>query len=195
MHSRTCLPKPTHAKPPCYLLSCSYIDFLGFAWNMVLVAISVFIFFTGAYMDHKHRGRYFKRSEEELQEVLLHKDSTDEILRIVAAALNGKAASPFNGSDLRAKIIDQTSRNSLTNSHSQLLPPGYPPAPTSTNSNSQLMAPVPIPVPMSASGTLPAPMAQRASPPAQPANTVVGSALSRAADRSNRKDQEVVWIK
>jgi hypothetical protein len=31
---------------------------------MLLVAIAVFILFTGSYMDHKHRGRFFKKSEE-----------------------------------------------------------------------------------------------------------------------------------
>ena len=32
----------------------SYIDVWGFAWNMVLVAMAVIIFFSGSYSDHDH---------------------------------------------------------------------------------------------------------------------------------------------
>ncbi len=51
------------------------------------MAIAVFIFFTGAYMDHKHSGRFFKRSEEEPTEVMLHNESAMQLARSLSDAV------------------------------------------------------------------------------------------------------------
>ena len=71
--------------PPC----CSYIDLLGFLWAMLLVSLAVFIFFTGAYMDHKHQGALFKKSQEEPAAVTLHQLSekllTDKVQEAIAS--------------------------------------------------------------------------------------------------------------
>ncbi len=58
----------------------------------MLVALSVFIFFTGAYMDHKHRGALFKKSEPEPELVLLHEDSHRSMLRVLSSASPGSLA-------------------------------------------------------------------------------------------------------
>jgi hypothetical protein len=84
--------------------ACSYIDFLGFAWNMVLVALSVFIYFTGAYMDHKHRGEYFKKSEDEPKPVVL----VDEYTRAPSKSDGGLFGEGRGGHQLRSRdLTDQ----------------------------------------------------------------------------------------
>ncbi len=79
----------------------------------MLVAISVFIFFTGAYMDHKHRGRYFKRSEEELHEVTLHKAASVQLLRAVSDAISGKSSSYSDVGNMRARTVSHGDQNQL----------------------------------------------------------------------------------
>jgi hypothetical protein len=77
----------------------SYIDFLGFAWNMLLVAFAVIIYFTGAYMDHKHQGRFFKRSESEVSEVLLHGATKEQLRGMISEAM---ASDPVFAADIAA---------------------------------------------------------------------------------------------
>jgi hypothetical protein len=68
-------------------MSRSYIDFLGFAWNMLLVAFAVIIYFTGAYMDHKHKGDFFRKSQTGVKEVLLHPSFADRVQQSVDNAI------------------------------------------------------------------------------------------------------------
>ncbi len=67
---------------------CSYIDVLGFLWSMLLVCLAVFIYFTGAYMDHKHRGRFFRKSEPEPTEVVLNQLSEKLLSEKLQDAVN-----------------------------------------------------------------------------------------------------------
>jgi hypothetical protein len=86
---------------------------------MLLVATAVFILFTGAYMDHKHTGRFFKKSEEEPTEVVLSTDSTVQLARSMSDAvlpvIGGVSfASSGNGSNVRIRggpCSDQASRD------------------------------------------------------------------------------------
>lgn len=70
---------------------CSYIDVLGFLWSMLLVSLAVIIYFTGAYMDHKHRGRFFKKSEPEPTEVTLNQLSERMLSENLQDAVNKSA--------------------------------------------------------------------------------------------------------
>lgn len=93
--------------PPCLRLNLppsprSYIDFLGFMWNMLLVAFAVIIFFTGAYIDHKHSGRFFKKSESGASEVLLHPSWADRVQQSVDSAMHSSGSFAQDIKDLRS---------------------------------------------------------------------------------------------
>lgn len=62
----------------------AYIDLLGFTWCMLLTAIAVIVFFSGAYTDHRHEGEVFSKVEQAPQ-VAIAKESIADLLQVLQA--------------------------------------------------------------------------------------------------------------
>jgi hypothetical protein len=68
----------------------SYIDFLGFAWCLMLVAVAVIIFFSGAYSDHDHGVEAFEKHQKP-QPVSITHISADSAAHLAKVLLPGSA--------------------------------------------------------------------------------------------------------
>jgi hypothetical protein len=63
----------------------AYIDMLGFTWCMLLVALAVIIFFSGAYTDHSHEGEVFHKvkSAQQVQVTSISEESLAKVLELL----------------------------------------------------------------------------------------------------------------